>query len=87
MLADALGPEALRPISWIARDWPPDDLGAGGYQSVLVDADARDAHDVLRQGLDRVAFASTEIAALFPGYIDGAIRAGRAAAADVTTQG
>jgi monoamine oxidase len=80
LFADALGPEALQPVSWVERDWVPDDLGAGGYQSVLVDPSARDAHDVLRKGLDRVAFASTEISPSFPGYIEGAICAGRAAA-------
>ena len=80
LIADALGPEATEPVSWVERDWVPDDLGAGGYQSVLVDPTARDAHEVLRRGLGRVVFASTEISPSFPGYIEGAICAGRAAA-------
>lgn len=85
LFAGALGSEALRPISWVERDWVPDDLGAGGYQSVLVDSTARDAHDVLRRGLDRIAFASTEISPSFPGYIEGAICAGRAAASAIVS--
>ncbi|MFN3216651.1 MAG: flavin monoamine oxidase family protein [Acidimicrobiales bacterium] len=85
LFADALGPEALQPISWVERDWVPDDLGAGGYQSVLVDPTARDAHDVLRRGLARVLFASTEISPSFPGYIEGAICAGRAAASAIAS--
>ncbi|MEZ5298255.1 MAG: FAD-dependent oxidoreductase [Ilumatobacteraceae bacterium] len=35
---------------------------------------------MLRAGTGRISFASTELAAAFPGYIEGALRAGADAA-------
>ncbi|MCU1360759.1 MAG: flavin monoamine oxidase family protein [Ilumatobacteraceae bacterium] len=82
-LIEAYGPDAASPRSIVERDWPPDRWGGGGYWNVLVSGDHHDAVDVLRRGAPSVTFASTELAASFPGYIEGAISAGRAAAATV----
>lgn len=82
-LADALGDQALEPVSYLEQDWPPDQLGAGGYCSVIGVGGRLDAIDVLRSGSSHVTFASTELATSYPGYIEGAIVAGREAAARV----
>ena len=83
-LVEAYGPQAGSPISFVERDWTPDDWGGGGYWNVLLDGSITDAVDVLLRGAPGVTFASTELAASFPGYIEGAINAGRAAAASVS---
>lgn len=80
LLVDAYGPAAGEPVSFVERDWSPDEWGGGGYWNVLVDADHLDAVDVLRRGAAHITFASTELAPSFPGYVEGAITAGRAAA-------
>ncbi|MCX6522183.1 MAG: FAD-dependent oxidoreductase [Actinobacteria bacterium] len=82
-LVEGYGPEAARPVSLLERVWAPDDLGAGGYCNLLVDPAHLDAVDVLRSGPgddQRITFACTELAPSFPGYVEGAITAGLAAA-------
>ncbi len=79
-LAAALGPEAREPIDMTVRDWSGDRWSGGGYSDTIADPDARDAEDALRRGLPRVLFAPSELSPSFPGYIEGAIVAGRAAA-------
>ncbi len=78
----AFGHEALRPTSVLERVWAPDELGAGGYSNVQT-THAPDAAHALAVGLPLVTFASTELATRFPGYVEGAIVAGQAAAAQV----
>ena len=79
-LVEAYGPEAAHPTSFVERDWCPDDWGGGGYWNVLIDDSQRDAVEVLRGGVSGITFASTELAPTFPGYVEGAITAGRDAA-------
>jgi len=78
----AFGEEALRPTSVLQRSWAPDEWGAGGYSNVQT-THAPHATDELALGLPLVTFASTELATRFPGYVEGAIVAGQAAAAQV----
>lgn len=76
------GAEALRPIGLVERVWAPDEWGAGGYSNVQV-THAPQAADALATGLSLITFASTELATRFPGYVEGALVAGQAAAAQV----
>lgn len=85
-LADALGPEAGKPLESILRDWTNDKWSGGGYSDVVLGMSAYDAEDVLRGGAGLVHFASSELSPFFPGYIEGAITAGRAAAARILSQ-
>ena len=82
-LVEAYGPEAATPVSFVERDWPPDEWGGGGYWNVLLDPEHLDAVDVLLEGAPGITFACTELAPTFPGYVEGAITAGQAAAARV----
>jgi len=82
-LADALGSEAGAPLEISLRDWVDDAWSGGAYSDAIIDVARGDAEDVLRAGLPRLSFACSELSPSFPGYIEGAIIAGRAAATDV----
>ncbi len=87
LLVEAYGIEAIAPVSFLERDWQPDRWGAGGYCNEIVDPrfapPHADAVAVLRAGTSGISFASTELAAAFPGYVEGALHAGDEAAARI----
>lgn len=82
-LVEALGVQASKPLDVTLRDWTDDPWSGGGYSDVITDMGAHDAEDILRAGFGTVVFASSELSPSFPGYVEGAIIAGRNAAADV----
>jgi monoamine oxidase len=82
-LVAALGPEAGEMLDMTIRDWAGDRWSGGAYSDLIVDTQARDAEAVLRAGAPPLFFASSELSPSFPGYIEGAIVAGREAAAKV----
>lgn len=79
-LAAALGPEAAMPLEILRRDWSSDHWSGGGYGDMIMDMQAHDAETVLRAGQPPLHFVSSETALSFPGYVEGAIVAGREAA-------
>lgn len=79
-LVQAFGEDAAQPIDVLVRDWPPDEWGGGGYCQFVTGLGEPVQIDALISGSDGVQFASTELAELFPGYIEGAVHAGRGAA-------
>lgn len=84
-LAVALGPRAGTPLEIVSRDWRGDRWSGGGYGDMIMDLDAYDAEAVLRAGHPPLHFASSDVALSYPGYVEGAIVAGRAAARKVMT--
>lgn len=76
-LSAALGPAAAQPLDMLVRDWTDDPWSGGGYSDVITDMSATDAEEVLRRGATRIVFAPSELSPTFPGYIEGAIVAGR----------
>jgi monoamine oxidase len=82
-LACALGEEAGNPTSVCVRDWVNDAWSDGAYSDVITDLDATDAEAILLEGLPRLHFACSELSPSFPGYVEGAIVAGRQAAKTV----
>ncbi|AYD02135.1 FAD-dependent oxidoreductase [Neorhizobium sp. NCHU2750] len=82
-LTAALGDDAAHPTSTCMRDWVNDAWSDGAYSDVITDLDAADAEDVLLEGLPRLHFACSELSPSFPGYVEGAIVAGREAAKSV----
>ncbi len=79
-LVEALGPEAAGQLDFTCRDWTGDAWSGGAYSDLIVDMAAVDAEDVIRAGASPVHFASSELSPSFPGYVEGAIAAGRLAA-------
>ncbi len=82
-LATTLGPAAANPLDITVRNWTDDLFSGGGYSDTIADFSAIDAEEVMRRGLPRVSFAASELSPSYPGYIEGAIVAGRTAAAQV----
>ncbi len=82
-LVAALGPEAGDLLDMTVRDWTGDRWSGGAYSDVVVDMAACDAERVIRTGAPPLFFASSELSPSFPGYVEGAIVAGRQAAASI----
>ena len=81
-LVSVLGDAALTPLDVQVRDWPPDEWGGGGYCQFVTGLGAPTQIESLVGGAPGITFAATEYAERFPGYIEGALHAGRRAAAD-----
>ncbi|WP_232375611.1 flavin monoamine oxidase family protein [Mesorhizobium comanense] len=79
-LQDALGPDAGDVIDFSSRDWIGDRWSGGAYSDLIVDVTAKDAERTILAGAPRLHFASSEVSPSFPGYVEGAIVAGRIAA-------
>jgi monoamine oxidase len=79
-LEGALGAEAaaVLDISW--RDWTDDRWSGGAYSDLIADVTATDAERTILDGAPPLYFAASELSPSFPGYIEGAIVAGRIAA-------
>ena len=82
-LRQAFGAVAASPLSFDSESWVDEPWSGGGYSASIVVAAAKDAEALLRAGCAPLSFASTEIAAAFPGYVEGALCAGHDAAKDV----
>lgn len=79
-LVAALGPEAGEHVAFHARDWTDDRWSGGGYGDMVMAMEARDAEAVIRAGHSTLHFAFAELSPSFPGYVEGAIVAGKAVA-------
>ncbi|MFD2053483.1 flavin monoamine oxidase family protein [Mesorhizobium calcicola] len=79
-LVEGLGPQAAGIIDLSYRDWTDDRWSGGAYSDLIIDATATDAERTLLSGAPPVHFASSELSPSFPGYVEGAIVAGRIAA-------
>lgn len=86
-LVAALGPRAADTVDIALDRWTGGEWDGGGYGDLILDVTARDTEAVLLAGHGPVHFASSDIAPTFPGYVEGAIAAGRAAALRVLARG
>ncbi|RWX71535.1 flavin monoamine oxidase family protein [Mesorhizobium sp. M2A.F.Ca.ET.039.01.1.1] len=82
-LVQALGPQPADIVDFSARDWAHDRWSGGAYSDLVIDVTARDAERVILAGAPPVYFAASEVSPSFPGYVEGAIVAGRIAAAKI----
>lgn len=82
-LVMALGDRAkdVVDVSW--RDWTDDRWSGGGYSDTGTFSATTEVEAIIRDGARRVHFACSEVSPSFPGYIEGAIVAGRNAAMKV----
>ena len=84
--AQAFGERALRPIDYFEQDWTQEPWIRGGPVSVLGPGTTTDFLPALARPFRRVHWAGTETSPYWNGYMDGAVRSGERAAAEVLEQ-
>ncbi|QYG94083.1 flavin monoamine oxidase family protein [Iamia sp. SCSIO 61187] len=77
------GPQAQRPTDYAERDWAAEEWTRGCYGAHLAPGVWTSFGDLLRAPWGRVHWAGTETAAVWNGYMDGAVRSGERAATEV----
>jgi monoamine oxidase len=82
-LQEFFGPEAARPIAYLDQDWPSEVWSRGCYGASMGPTVMTAFGRFLREPHGRVHWAGTETSDRWSGYIDGAIRSGERAAAEV----
>ena len=80
------GDKALKPEAWVTRAWKQEQWSGGGPVAFGPPGAIMATRDSLRHPLGRIHWAGTETSALSGGFIDGAIRAGERAAAEISGQ-
>lgn len=74
------GSRALTPIGYVDMIWAHEPFTRGAYGSFSPPGVLTSLNDPLVRPIGRVHYASSDASAQWPGYMDGAIRSGRAAA-------
>jgi monoamine oxidase len=82
-LEPALGEKARQPIDYIDQDWAAEEWTRGCYGGRLLPGAWTQFGPALREPVDRLHWAGTETAEIWNGYMDGAVRSGERAAAEV----
>jgi monoamine oxidase len=77
------GPEGAKPIDYIDQDWPADPWSRGCYGPSMGPGVLTTLGPDLRTKFGRVHWAGTETSPIWTGYIEGAIRSGERAAAEI----
>lgn len=79
-LAIYFGDEALSPSSYEEVDWPGEPWVGGGYAAFMPPGVWTSYGEALTAPVGRIHWAGTEMADRWPGFFDGAVRTGEAAA-------
>jgi monoamine oxidase len=77
------GPQAAHPIDYEDQDWPSDPWSRGCYVASMAPGIMTTVGKTIRQPFGRIHWAGTETSERWMGYIDGAIRSGDRAAAEI----
>ena len=81
--ATLFGDEALRPLRYVERDWASEPWTRGCFVGFTTPGVLLDYGESLRAPVGRIHWAGAETATIWNGYMDGAVRSGRRAAAEV----
>jgi monoamine oxidase len=81
--ARMFGDEALEPTRYVEQDWGAEEWSAGGPTFVLPPGAWTSAGPGLREPVGPIHWAGTETATRWAGFMDGAVRSGERAAAEV----
>lgn len=81
--ADMFGPSALTPIDFVEHDWNLDAWTTGGPVAIYKPGVMSTYGSSIRTPFGRVHWAGTETSTYWTGYMDGAVRAGERAAAEL----
>lgn len=82
-LAKRFGPAARDPETYVEKVWSEDRWSAGCYTSVLPPGALTGFGEAIREPVGRIHWAGTETATRWCGYMDGAVRSGERAAAEL----
>lgn len=82
-LIDRFGPKAASPISYHEQNWTVERYSGGGMISHAPPGVLTEFGHALRVPCGRIHWAGTESSAIMCGWIDGAVRSGERAAAEV----
>ena len=75
------GPQALNPVDYVDLAWAEESFTRGAYGSFNPPGVLTALQDPLTDPIGLLHYASSDASPLWPGYMDGAIRSGTAAAA------
>lgn len=81
--AKVVGDQALSPIEYVEHDWTREQWSRGGPVANAGVGTVYGYGSTIRESFGRVHWAGTETATYWSGYMDGAVRAGQRAAAEV----
>jgi monoamine oxidase len=82
-LAGAFGLEAKTPLEYVEKNWTQERYSLGCYTGTLGPGALTQFGSTLREPVARIFFAGTESSPIWAGYIEGALRSGARAAAEV----
>lgn len=78
-----LGPEVRKPMTVVQTNWTDHPWVGGGYATWARPWTAEDPWEPMRASHCGLSFTGAELASAFPGFIEGAVRAGRETAARI----
>ena len=81
--AGLFGDAAAHPFDYTEKVWADDEWARGGYAGLMLPGAWTSYGAALREPVGRIHWAGTETATEWAGYIDGAVRSGERAAAEV----
>lgn len=79
------GPEAATPSEYVEKDWAAEEFSRGCYGAHFAPGVWTGYGHALRPAIGPIHWAGAEYAAQWNGYMEGAVRSGAAAAAEVLT--
>jgi monoamine oxidase len=82
-LTAAFGAEARAPLEYVEKNWTLERYSLGCYTGTLGPGALTQFGPTLRERVGRIFFAGTESSPIWAGYIEGALRSGVRAAAEV----
>ena len=82
-LAELLGPEAMEPTEFFSTQWPEERWSRGGPVGIYPPGLMTTYGHAIREPAGRIHWAGTETSTYWNGYMDGAVRSGERAAAEV----
>lgn len=82
-LVPRFGPKVLEPVAWTDRQWTAERWSGGGPVAIGAPGAVTGSREGLREPVGRIHWAGTETSPRWGGYIDGAIRSGERAAAEI----
>jgi monoamine oxidase len=82
-LKSAFGAEAASPLEYLEKNWTQERYSLGCYTGTLGPGSLTQFGTALRERVGRIFFAGTESSSIWAGYIEGALRSGARAAAEL----